>query len=72
MVMAAIAPSSRPTLSPTVAGLMRWTLAALVLPVLMVAALVAAPFLLLTPGGAGRWRDALGSSPWMRRRPLRA
>ena len=36
------------------------------------AMLIAAPFLLLTPGGTRRWREALGSSPWMRRRVIRA
>lgn len=70
--MSSMVPAAGHSLPPILVGLMRWTLAALVLPVLVVAALVAAPLLLVTPGGTGRWRDALGSSPWMRRRPLRA
>lgn len=70
--MSSMVPVARETLPPVLAGLMRWTLTALVLPVLVVAALVAAPLLLVTPGRPGRWRDALGGSPWLRRRALRA
>lgn len=70
--MAAIAPTAHHSLSPIAAGLLRWMVTGLMLPVLVVAVLIAAPFLLLTPGGTRRWREALGSSPWMRRRVVRA
>jgi hypothetical protein len=72
MVMAAIASAAHHSLTPLTAGLLRWMVAGLVLPVLVVAVLCASPFLLLTPGGARRWRDLLAVSPLMRRRAARA